>query len=203
MIETLAFDFGNVIGFFDHGRTFARLAEYTDMSQDDMFSAVYHGDLEDDFEAGRINEQELLQRFRALCRLGCDDDYLAAAIADIFWPNEDLCGLIPKLKQRYRLVLGSNTNPIHARKFLAQFAETLRYFDASVLSFEIGARKPGPVFYKQVIQVAGCPPERCVFVDDLAANAAGARACGLQGIVYTDMQFLRADFQKLGVTIHA
>jgi glucose-1-phosphatase len=103
------------------------------------------------------------------------------------------------LKQHYRLVLGSNTNPIHARRFLSQFADTLRHFDALVLSFEIGARKPRREFYEQVIRAAACPPANCVFVDDLSANVDGARACGLEGIVYTSTQSLRATLSKLGL----
>jgi glucose-1-phosphatase len=201
MIETIAFDFGRVVGFFNHGRTLAKLAAHTDMSPGDMYAAVYDGELEDQFESGRIGEREFLGRFRSLCRLRCDEDYLPPAIADIFWPNEALCAVIPQLKQRYRLVLGSNTNPIHARQFLTQFADTLRHFDAVVLSFEIGARKPGRAFYEHVIRAAACPPERCVFVDDLAANVAGARACGLEGIVYSDMGSLRTGLSRLGVRV--
>jgi glucose-1-phosphatase len=199
MIDTLAFDFGQVIGFFDHGRTLAKLVSYTDFTAQQIYAAVYDGELEDAFESGRIGEPEFLARFRTLCRLRCDEDFLAAAIADIFWPNEPLCALLPQLKQRYRLVLGSNTNPIHARRFLAQFADELRYFDASVLSFEIGARKPGRGFYEHVIRAARCPPERCVFVDDLPANVAGARASGLEGIVYANFETLREALLKLGI----
>ena len=31
--------------------------------------------------------------------------------------------------ERYRLLLGSNTNELHARQFRGQFAEILRHFD--------------------------------------------------------------------------
>jgi glucose-1-phosphatase len=201
MIESIAFDFGNVIGFFDHGRTLAKLAAYTEMTEAEMYATVYAGELEDGFESGRISEQDFLRRFREMCGIRCDDSYLAAAIADIFKPNELLCALVPQLKKHYRLVLGSNTNPLHAGKFLSQFADTLQHFDAVELSYEIGARKPGRAFYEHIIKSAACPPERCVFVDDLAANAAGASACGLQGIVYTDVESLRTDFQKLGIRV--
>jgi putative hydrolase of the HAD superfamily len=120
-------------------------------------------------------------------------------VADIFWPNEELCALIPHLKKRYRLVVASNTNPIHARRFVPQFADTLRHFDALVLSHEVGARKPARAFFEEVIRVASCPPERCLFVDDLPANVAGAKACGIQGIVYSDMEQLRPAMEGLGV----
>jgi glucose-1-phosphatase len=199
MIETIAFDFGQVLGFFDHGRTLAKLALHTDLSAEEMFQAIYGGELEDEFESGRISDVEFLRRFRTLCRLRCEDDYVAAAVADIFWPNQPLCALVPRLKQRYRLVLGSNTNPIHARRFVPQFAETLRHFHAIVLSHEIGARKPRPEFFQQILQASGSPPERCVFIDDLEANVAGARAYGLHGIVYAGVKPLRAALLQLGI----
>jgi len=199
MIDTLAFDFGQVIGFLDHRRTFGKLAAYTDLSEEDMYAVILGGHLEDEFESGRIGEQEFLRRFRALCRLRCGADVIAAAVEDIFWPNEALGALIPRLKRHYRLVVGSNTNPIHARRFVQQFADTLRHFDALVLSHEIGARKPAQAFFEQVVRAASCPPERCVFVDDLPANVAGARACGLKGIVYTDIESLQTALGELGV----
>jgi putative hydrolase of the HAD superfamily len=199
MIEALAFDFGKVIGFFDHGIALAKLARHTDMTEAEMYAAIYDGELEDEFESGRIDEQEFLRRFRALCRLRCPADEIAPAVADVFWPNEALCALIPRWKMRYRLVLGSNTNPIHSRHFVAQFADTLRHFDAVLLSHEVGARKPGRGFFEKVISAAGCRPQQCVFVDDLASNVAGASACGMQGIVYTGTEDLLAQLRALGV----
>ena len=62
MIETIAFDFGRVIAHFDHGRTLGKLTAYTDMPQEEMFAHIYGGDLEDEFESGRIGEQEFLRR---------------------------------------------------------------------------------------------------------------------------------------------
>jgi putative hydrolase of the HAD superfamily len=202
MIETIAFDFGQVIGYFDHRRALAKLIRYTDMPVAEMYAAIFGGDLEDKFESGRIDSAEFLQRFRTLCRLRaeCDEEFLATAVADVFWPNDEVCALVPRLKQRYRLVLGSNTNELHARRFVPQFHDVLRHFDALVLSHQIGARKPSPAFFDEMARQAKCPAERCVFIDDLPANVAGARACGWQGIVYTDVEKLCAAFGKLGVT---
>jgi putative hydrolase of the HAD superfamily len=201
MIETVAFDFGQVIGFFDHGRTFNKLEFYSALSPAEMNKIFFDSDLEDAFESGRIGEDEFLQRVRTLLGLRCDKEAIAAAVADIFWPNEALCTLVPLLKTRYRLVLGSNTNPIHARHFVPQFKETLRHFDALILSHEVSARKPGREFFREIIRVAGCRAESCVFIDDLAANIAGARACGLQGIVYSDIDDLRRSLEELGVSL--
>jgi FMN phosphatase YigB (HAD superfamily) len=201
MIEAIVFDFGKVIGFFDHGRTLAKLTPFTDMLAAEMYETIYCGDLEDAYESGRIDEAAFLRHFREQCRLRCDDSYLAAAVADIFWPNEDLCNLVPRLTPRYRLVLGSNTNPTHARHFLVQFADTLRHFDGVVLSHEVGVRKPGSEFFHHCRCHAGCAPERCVFIDDLPANVAGAVSCGWHGIVYTGFDPLCSELRKLGVQL--
>jgi epoxide hydrolase-like predicted phosphatase len=198
-IKAIVFDFGNVVGFFDHYLTLKRIAPHTDMAPQAMYAAVYNGALEDDFESGRITAAEFLARFRQTCRLSCDDAVLAAAVADVFRPNPDVCALLPLLQPRYRLLLGSNTNPIHARHFRQQFADVLQPFDAVVLSYEIGVRKPRAGFYEHCQRLAGCGPGECVFIDDLPANVGGARACGWQGILYQGIDDLRRRFAELGV----
>lgn len=59
-------------------------------------------------------------------------------------------------------------------------------FDEVVLSFEVGHRKPNREIFEIAARRAGTRPEENVFVDDLAANCAGARAAGWQAIHFTD-----------------
>jgi len=200
-IKTIAFDFGNVIGFFDHNRTLERIAPYTDMTPAAMYAAIYDGDLEDEFERGCITQAEFLARFRRTCRLACDDEILSAACADIFRPNTDVCALLPTLKTHYRLLLASNTNELHSRQFLRQFADVLRNMDAVVLSHEIGVRKPKAGFFEHCQRLADCAPAECLFIDDLPRNVAGARALGWQGIVYTGYDDLRRRLREMGVQV--
>jgi glucose-1-phosphatase len=200
-IKTIVFDFGNVIGFFDHYRTLNRIARYTDMTPAAMYAAVYGSELEDVFERGRIPQAEFLRRFHHTCRLCCDDDTLAAACADIFWPNADVCALLPILKARYRLLLGSNTNELHGRHFRRQFADMLQHFDALVFSYEIGVRKPHPDFFHHCQRLAHCTAAECLFIDDLPANVTGARACGWQGLIYTPGADLAKHLRELRVPI--
>jgi len=197
-MQTLIFDFGNVVGFFDHALTLRRLTPYTDMSAREMFEAVYNSELEDAFESGRIDVDEFLDAFRELCRLRCDVTHLTRSVADIFRPNPEICGLLPRLKGRYRLLLGSNTNPLHSEQFLPQFADEMAHFDALILSYEIGVRKPKEGFFKHCVRWANCPAEECLFIDDLPANIEGARAAGLQGVVYAPGTDFLKDF---GITL--
>jgi putative hydrolase of the HAD superfamily len=198
-IKTIVFDFGRVVGFFDHHLTSRRLAAHGCLTPEVLHSMLFGASLEDDYESGRMSTNEFLARVRESCRLNCSDEIIAAAWADIFWPNAEVCALLPHLKPRYRLLLGSNTNELHARQFLQQFADWLRPFDALVLSYEIGVRKPKSGFFEHCGRVADCAPAECLFIDDLAANVAGARAFGWQGIVYTNFPDFCKELTTLGI----
>ena len=133
-MKAIIFDFGNVVGFFDHFRTLEKLTPHTTWSARRIYDAIFDGPLEDDLESGRITVDQFLAEFRRLCELTCDSEFLRAACGDIFTPNAAVCELIPKLRGRYRIVLGSNTNPLHGAQFTRQFADVLGHFDHLVLS---------------------------------------------------------------------
>src|SRR5260370_5342880 len=169
-IKTIVFDFGRVVSFFDHRLTISRLAAHAGLSAVEMHTQLFGGPLEDDYESGRISTSEFLRRVRQICRLTCPDEIIAAASADIFWPNEEVCALLPRLKPRHRLLLGSNTNELHARQFCGQFADWLRHFDALVLSHEIGVRKPRAGFFEHCLRLAECAPGQFLFIDYLLSH---------------------------------
>lgn len=201
-ISAIVFDFGNVIGFFSHRQAAEQLAEYTTASVEEILLLLCDEQLEDDFESGRMPVSELRQRVRQRLGLTCSDAQFDRAVGDMFAQNAEVCELIPALKPRYRLLLLSNTNELHALQFRRQFAKTLAHFDALVLSHEVGLRKPCPDIYAHCQSVAGCSPSQCLFIDDLPANIEAARACGWQGIVYHRGMDLPRELRKLGIELH-
>jgi putative hydrolase of the HAD superfamily len=202
-VKTIVFDFGKVVAFFDHRLVTTRLAPHGDLPTDELHAFIFGGTLEDDYEAGRISSAEFIGQIRKKAGLRCSDEFLIASYTDIFWPNPDVTALLPRLRPGYRLLLGSNTSELHSRHFRRQFADTLAVFDGLVLSHEIGARKPGSAFYQHCVRLGGCAAEECIFIDDLSANVAGARACGLKGIVYTGNAELLKELETMGVTVQS
>jgi putative hydrolase of the HAD superfamily len=200
-IRAIVFDFGNVVAFFSHRRAAEQLAAYTDLPAEAIFASVFGGQLEDDYEAGRITTAEFMGLVRETCRLHCTDAQFAAAYADIFTANPDTCALIPRLKSRYRLLLLSNTSELHADQFRRQFAATLGLFDHLVLSYEIGLRKPDPKLYDHCRRLAARAASECLFLDDLPANVEGARARGWQGLVYRRGDDLMRALAECGVSL--
>jgi putative hydrolase of the HAD superfamily len=190
-ISTVVFDFGNVIAFFSHRRAAEQLAALGAASAEAIHPFLFGGQLEADYDSGRIATADYLALLRREFGLAGSDEQLARAYSDIFTPNDEVCALLPQLKGRYKLLLLSNTNDLHYRHFARQFADTLAHFDALVASHQVGLRKPHPDIYRHCERLAGCPAERCLFLDDLPANVAAARACGWQGVVYRPGDDLR------------
>ena len=123
---------------------------------------------------------------------------------DIFWLNLPVARLIEVLKSRgYTLLLGSNTNVLHATHYRRQFARTIDLFDHLIFSYEVGCLKPDARFYLAAAAAAGLPAASCIFIDDLLENVEGARKAGLKGLLYADSPSLIAGLRRLGVEISA
>ncbi|HEX8200357.1 MAG TPA: HAD family phosphatase [Isosphaeraceae bacterium] len=201
----LIFDFGNVVAFFDYGRACEALGAPLGLSGAALLErvgALGFAPLVRRYESGQIPAAAFSAEFCALAGLDVPHAAFAAAWSDIFRPNEPVARLIAALKAAgYRLVLGSNTNDLHAAQFRRQFAATLAHFDRLVLSYEVGHAKPAADFFDACVAAAEAPAAACIFIDDLPENVAGAQARGLTGLLYRDAPTLVADLRRLGVEV--
>ena len=57
-----------------------------------------------------------------------------------------------------------------------------RYLDAVVSADEVGRGKPDPAIFLEAARRLGCPPGRCVVVEDAPAGLEGARRAGMPAI---------------------
>lgn len=182
-------DFGNVIAFFDHGKAARQIARLADPPLDpaDVFTWVFQTTLEEDYDSGRISTAQFVERLRSGLHLTGTDAEIARAWNDMYEPNPPVADLLLELKRRgVRLVLASNTNELHYEWFRPIFARTLNLFDAEVLSFRVGCRKPDPRFFEACVRAAAdVPRTHCVYVDDRADLIEAAHTLGIRGIVYS------------------
>ena len=200
-IRAIIFDFGNVIGFFDHRRTVSQLARFTDLPPTDVTRILYNGELEDAYERGLIDTASYLRECRRAARLTCSDAEFLRAYSNIFWRNDEVCQLIPHLKPDYRVVLASNTTPAHYETFANEFADLLQWFDYLGTSFRIGARKPEHAYFARIHEQTHAEPQECLFIDDLPKNVESAREFGWHGIVYQPDGSLFAKLRDAGIVV--
>jgi HAD superfamily hydrolase (TIGR01509 family) len=200
MIRTVFLDFGNVVAFFDHGRTIQALLPHTDRSGKELMALMYTDDLAVRYESGLVTTDEVFEVGRSAGGLRCTRAEFEEAFCNIFWPNPPMAGLVPRLKTNgHRLVLASNTNAAHYARYRDQFRAELSHFDAVVVSHEAGARKPDPRFFEYAHRFAECDKAECVFVDDIAENVEAARRFGWHAVQYTGFEEMLAGLAALGV----
>jgi len=72
-------------------------------------------------------------------------------------------------------------------------------FDVLVWSYQLRVTKPDPAIYRHVLEELGTLPNETLFVDDRPANVDAALALGMQGIVFSTMENLRADLLAAGL----
>jgi len=204
-IPVLMFDFGNVVGFFDYSTVFHRLGMKLGLSAEQFEAMMYERGavrLGLEFESGRLTAEEFARQVTELAGLEMSFEEFEVHWPDIFTLNEPVARLAAALKQRgYTLLLGSNTNVLHARFYRRKFEEALAPFDHFVLSYEIGELKPDAAFFKACVDRVGAAPGSCIFIDDALANVEGARAVGLQAVHYRDTSSLIAELRRLGVEV--
>lgn len=98
--------------------------------------------------------------------------------------------LLKALRKKYRLVLLSNSNPLHievnARNEFGKHNSSLEeLFDHCYISYQMGLTKPDPAIFNQLLTDEGTAPENCLFLDDGAKNIAVAQSMGIQSYLVT------------------
>lgn len=98
--------------------------------------------------------------------------------------RDELRGALDLLAQRVRIVAFTNDMAhFFGEDWPARFPE-MAAFDAIVEASRLGVHKPDPAAFRAAAAAIGERPERCLFVDDLEANVAGARRAGMHGMPF-------------------
>ncbi len=200
-MRTIFLDFGNVLAFFDHQRAVAKLAGFTPLPPHELTLALYGGVLEEDYECGRISTAEYIRLATRDGQLTCTATEFEAAFVDIFTLNPEVSDLIPRLAKNNRLVLASNTNDAHYRKYCEQFADVLSHFAARCPSHHAHSRKPRAEYFAYCQRHTAHPPAECVFVDDMPSNIEAARKHGWQAVLYRPGDDLAGQLRAAGVVL--
>ena len=144
-------------------------------------------------DVGIITEEEMYQRISE--RIGVAPDVIAKEWQELININGELVEYIKRVKEKYPVYLLSNAiEPFLTRILKAHDLYPL--FDKIFISSEMGIAKPGTEFFMHVINDLGIDPKNAVMIDDNPSNIEGARASGIDGIVFTDNDAFYGEFEE-------
>ncbi len=189
MKQTIFFDLGNVLIFFDHQKMCRQVADYSGLDLE-MVQEIMHK-YGDAYERGAVSSQTLYEEICTLAQKKLDFATLMHALSDIFEPNHEVINIFQALKSKgHRLFLLSNTCEAHYAHAFSLFP-FLKEFDGHVLSYEVGARKPEKKIYEKALEIAGCRNRECFYTDDILDYIESARSIEIDAEQYTTPQALK------------
>ncbi|HRH68355.1 MAG TPA: HAD family phosphatase [Flavobacteriales bacterium] len=184
--DTILLDLGGVLIDVDYHATAKAFRDLGHLDFERLYSKARQDHLFDGFETGALSPAQFRDRIRTLL-----DPSLTDTVIDTNWnamlgsiPQERI-QMIHRLKERYRVLLLSNTNAIHVPAFEAIIAhgngipDFKALFHGAYYSCEIGLRKPDPGSFLHVLDRHEAAPSRTLFIDDSIQHVIGARQAGL------------------------
>jgi putative hydrolase of the HAD superfamily len=195
-VDAVILDLGNVLVFHDNEKLFNQLEQRAGLPKETIARLItpelwntVHGGLDED----------------GLRRLVCDalGIRVPAEEFDALWNshfsiNQPVLPIVESLVGRVKLVLLSNTNPIHARH-LVQLVPLLRKFDQLVFSHEVCAIKPERRIYEEALRRAEAVPDRTAFFDDLPEYVEAAKELGIRSYVFRSPAEFASQLAELGL----
>ena len=201
MTRTVVFDLGGVLIDWNPRHLYRKLLP-DDASVEAFLAEVCTHDWNVQQDAGRTVAEavaELSARHPERAELvaayyGRWEEMLGGAIEEAVAVLEELDAARVPL---YALTNWSReTFPIARRRF-----DFLQRFRGIVVSGEERAAKPDPRIYRILLERYQLDPAACLFIDDVARNAEGARAAGMEAIVYTSAAELRRQLAERSIPI--
>lgn len=200
-LRAVVFDFGEVLTGRPDAAARAQLLRITGLN-DAEFDRLYWMDRHA-YDVGELTGLEFWQKLSTDAGLKLSEE----TIAELeqwdarMWTTQDpaMVRWAALLKERglKTAVLSNMGDSVHASLKTA-FA-WLRDFDALVWSYELGVGKPDRQIYKEVLRRLAVRAEEALFLDDKAENVEAARAVGMQAMVFSTVEKLRADLLAAGM----
>jgi len=144
-------------------------------------------------ETGKLEEDEFEERFAKLLGLDEATDLIDSMFRGML-PCEAMVEAVRAAGARgvkTGLVSNSWSTSHYDRDLLDEL------FDTAVISAEVGLHKPQPEIYRLAAERIVEPPEKCIFVDDLRENCAGAEAVGMTAILHRNPAESIAQIERL------
>ena len=178
------FDIGGVLIDFDFPRLARALSGRTGQDPDRLLP-LFGRDAVHDVETGRTGPETFFRETMSPVLPGLTYDDWVGAWMDNYSVNEPGWALLEDARGQGRTVsLLSNLSPYNQVAIERKWPHFFRATHHNFYSYDLGLHKPDPDIFRAVSERLGVDPGRCLFLDDLEENVAGAFQAGFQALRY-------------------
>ena len=187
-VKNLLLDIGNVMLFLrfeEPARRMMALCGDGRAADAAGFMRAFYGDpVILDYEHGRVDRAAFVGHFTRKLDFRGTVAQFEAIWRSIFVANPPMLAFAGEAARVCDVYYFSNTSELHVPHVYEAFP-AMNVHKGHALSYELGAMKPAPEFFRRGLARLGLAPGECLFVDDLEENVAAAAACGIDAFVYT------------------
>ncbi|MCD8349814.1 MAG: HAD family phosphatase [Planctomycetaceae bacterium] len=192
-ITTIIFDIGRtLVALHTQGETFGRLMQAIGVEPSQAMQTFWNAPEVLDHSTGKLDSPAFYRVVRERFHLEYDFESFKEAWCDIFEPIPSMDELFMELSGRYKVGLLSDTDPMHWER-LKVLMPCLATVKKPTFSYTVGKLKPHLAMFQTAAVDCGSDVAECLFIDDLAANVSGARACGMHAVQFTSPEALRRE----------
>lgn len=202
-IKNVVFDVGNVLVRWDPQHIVSQVFPQQPDSLT-LARSIFKHQIWFDLNLGLITEAQALQHYHQMLGIELNTlQQMAEIIKESLILLPESVQLLKNLHQSaFNLyALTDNTHEIMA--YLRQKYDFWPLFKGVVVSAEVGCLKPSEKIYRYLLDTYQLKAEETVFIDDLAANVAGAQALGIHAVQFENIAQCIQDLQHLKIEITA
>ncbi|ACZ30743.1 HAD-superfamily hydrolase, subfamily IA, variant 3 [Xylanimonas cellulosilytica DSM 15894] len=198
-IDTVVYDFGNVLVHWDPRPAFAHLAPavvdrfFTEV---DFTAFNHHQDAGRSLEDGRAALADVDPRWAGML-----DAYLDGYPRTLTGLVEGSAELVGELKGRGLRLYGLTNWWAQTFHHAEALVPAVGLMDGVVVSGRESLAKPDPAIFRLLADRFAVDPRRAVFVDDSAPNVEAAAAVGFRAVHFTTTADFRRALRDLGVPV--
>jgi FMN phosphatase YigB (HAD superfamily) len=189
-IHALLFDWGNVLGRFDHQGFCRKVASLLNCRTEEIYDFVFKTDWRHVINKGTRDLTNLHQS--VLKHVSGEAQALPFDVFEQSWTdivtgdNPKMEAILGRIHPHIKTIVFSNTNEMQWKR-IAQLPLIKKYFadeTKTVLSFRYGVSKPDQRLFQEAIRRCGCEPSYILYVDDIPDYVRAFEDLGGRGFVY-------------------
>lgn len=197
-VKALLFDLGGVVIDYDFNRVFARWANDSERSFEEIQSRFSFDHSFEALERGEMDATDYFDSLRTSLGIDISDRQFEDGWNSVYL--DEIVGMAELLdfaKQNLPIYALTNSNAVHKKVWSIQFRKTLSRFRTVFNSSDIGSRKPDPEVFHFIANATGVPLHQMIFYDDLMENIVGAEAVGMNTVHVTSISDVEESFKAI------